>query len=72
MWRTYDEFGTLQYSFIESLEAMHAYYVARAIGGLLFLIGGVIGFYNIYKTISTSGAEARIGDQPIAASRAAE
>ncbi len=72
MWRTYDEFGTLEYSFVESLEAMHAYYVARAIGGLLFLIGGVIGFYNIYKTISTSGAEARIGDQPIAASRAAE
>jgi F0F1-type ATP synthase delta subunit len=36
------------------------------------LIGGVIAFYNIYKTISTSGAEARVGDQPIAASRAAE
>jgi cytochrome c oxidase cbb3-type subunit 1 len=66
MWRTYDAFGNLQYSFVESLEAMHGYYVARAIGGLFFLIGGLVGFYNIYKTISTSGAEARVGDQPVA------
>jgi cytochrome c oxidase cbb3-type subunit 1 len=72
MWRTYNEFGTLQYSFVDSLEAMHPYYVARAIGGLLFLIGGVIAFYNIYKTISTSGAETVAGDQPIATSQPAE
>jgi cytochrome c oxidase cbb3-type subunit 1 len=70
MWRTYDAFGNLQYSFVESLEAMHGYYVARAIGGLFFLIGGLVGFYNIYKTISTSGAETRVGDQPVATSPA--
>ena len=72
MWRTYNEFGTLQYSFVASLEAMHPYYVARAIGGLLFLVGGVIAFYNVYKTITTSGAEAVAGDQPIATSQPAE
>ncbi|MEM7224496.1 MAG: cytochrome-c oxidase, cbb3-type subunit I [Pseudomonadota bacterium] len=72
MWRTYDEFGTLEYSFVESLEAMHAYYVARAIGGLFFLVGGIIGFYNIYKTISASGAETMADDQPIATAPAAE
>jgi len=72
MWRTYNEFGTLEYSFLESMEAMHPYYVARAIGGLLFFIGGVVGFYNIYKTISASGAEARAGDQPIVTPQAAE
>src|SRR5690606_17652190 len=32
MWRTYTESGTLAYSFIDSLVAMHPYYVARAIG----------------------------------------
>ena len=51
MWRTYNESGTLAYSFIDSLVAMHPYYVARAFGGLLFLIGAVVGFYNIWMTI---------------------
>ena len=51
MWRTYNESGTLAYSFVDSLVAMHPYYVARAIGGLLFLIGAVVGCYNIWMTI---------------------
>lgn len=51
MWRTYGESGTLAYSFIDSLVAMRPYYIARAIGGLLFLIGAVVGCYNIWMTI---------------------
>jgi cytochrome c oxidase cbb3-type subunit 1 len=51
MWRTYNSGGTLAYSFVDTLIAMHPYYVARAIGGLLFLIGGIVGFYNIWMTI---------------------
>jgi cytochrome c oxidase cbb3-type subunit 1 len=51
MWRTYTEEDTLAYSFIDSLKAMWPYYVARAFGGLLFLIGAIIGFYNILMTI---------------------
>ena len=31
MWRTYNESGTLTYSFIESLVAMHPYYIARSL-----------------------------------------
>jgi cytochrome c oxidase cbb3-type subunit 1 len=50
MWRTYNDSGTLAYSFIDSMVAMHPYYIARAVGGLLFLIGAVIGFYNIWMT----------------------
>jgi cytochrome c oxidase cbb3-type subunit 1 len=50
MWRTYNDGGTLAYSFIDSLVAMHPYYIARAIGGLLFLLGGIVGFYNIWMT----------------------
>ena len=53
MWRTYNESGTLAYSFIDTLVAMHPYYIARAVGGLLFLIGGCIGAYNIWMTIRT-------------------
>ena len=41
MWRTYNDSGTLAYSFIESMVAMHPYYIARAFGGLLFLIGAL-------------------------------
>jgi len=51
MWRTYNENGTLAYSFVDSLVAMHPYYIARAIGGLMFLIGTIIGCYNIWMTI---------------------
>jgi len=51
MWRTYTESGTLQYSFTDSLVAMHPYYIARAFGGLLFLIGACIGFWNVVMTI---------------------
>ncbi|MGB4865104.1 MAG: cytochrome-c oxidase, cbb3-type subunit I [Hyphomicrobium sp.] len=54
MWRTYNESGTLSYSFIDSLVAMKPYYAARAFGGLLFLIGGCICFYNVIMTIRTS------------------
>lgn len=50
MWRTYNESGTLSYSFVDSLVAMYPYYAARAFGGLLFLIGGIVGFYNIVMT----------------------
>ncbi len=51
MWRAYNSLGFLQYSFIETVEAMHPYYVIRAFGGVLFLIGGLIMVYNVWKTI---------------------
>lgn len=51
MWRTYNDSGTLAYSFIESLVAMHPYYIARTVGGLFFLIGAVVAAYNIGMTI---------------------
>ena len=59
MWRTYNESGTLAYSFIESMVAMHPYYVARTLGGLLFLIGTLIGCYNIWMTIRTASLAAQ-------------
>lgn len=53
MWRSYDQMGFLQYSFIESVKAMHPLYLIRAIGGLFFLIGALIMAYNFYKTINS-------------------
>ena len=37
MWRAYTSLGFLEYSFIETVEAMHPFYVIRAMGGILFL-----------------------------------
>jgi cytochrome c oxidase cbb3-type subunit 1 len=51
MWRAYDNIGFLQYSFIETVEAMHPYYVVRATGGLLFVTGSLIMAYNLWRTI---------------------
>lgn len=51
MWRSYDEMGFLTYSFVETVQAMHPYYLIRALGGALFLIGALIMVYNMYKTI---------------------
>jgi cytochrome c oxidase cbb3-type subunit 1 len=51
MWRSYDQLGLLQYSFVETVAAMKPYYVIRALGGVLFLTGGLIMAYNLWRTI---------------------
>ncbi len=51
MWRAFDDFGNLQYSFVESVAAMHPFYVMRAIGGMFYLTGMALMAYNIYMTI---------------------
>jgi cytochrome c oxidase cbb3-type subunit 1 len=51
MWRSYTKLGFLEYSFIETTEALHPMYVIRAIGGAMFLVGALIMAYNIYRTI---------------------
>ncbi len=59
MWRAHDEFGNLAYSFIDTVDAMHPYYIIRGVGGLLYLIGFVMFAYNIYKTMSSRSVEER-------------
>ncbi len=55
MWRAYDEYGTLAYTFAESVSAMHPYYAMRAVGGALVLVGAIIMLINIVRTIRRSG-----------------
>jgi len=50
MWRAYDALGFLQYSFAETVEAMHIYYLMRALGGLLFFAGALVMVYNLVRT----------------------
>ncbi len=51
MWRSYNSLGFLEYSFIETVQAMHPFYVIRALGGSLFLIGALIMAFNVWRTI---------------------
>ncbi|RZN11362.1 cytochrome-c oxidase, cbb3-type subunit I [Bradyrhizobium genosp. SA-3] len=58
MWRAYTSLGFLEYSFIETVEAMHPFYIIRAAGGGLFLIGALIMAYNLWMTV-------RVGEQEV-------
>lgn len=58
MWRAINDDGTLTYSFVESLEASHAGYLVRAIGGAVFLAGMFIMAYNVWMTVRIKEAQA--------------
>jgi len=64
MWRAYDRFGFLQYSFSESVEAVHPYYVIRMLGGLLFLSGALIMVYNLIQTVRSPSTQRREAEFP--------
>ncbi len=51
MWRAYTTLGFLEYSFIESVEAMHPFYVIRMLGGVLFLAGALLMVVNLWLTV---------------------
>ncbi len=74
MWRSYTSLGFLEYSFIETVEAMHPFYIIRAAGGSLFLIGALIMAYNLWMTVRVGEAEelAPISGSPSLALQPAE
>ena len=51
MWRAVNDDGTLTYSFIESMEAMHPFYIIRFLGGALFLAGMVVMAWNLWRSV---------------------
>ena len=46
--------GFLEYSFVETVEAMHPFYVIRALGGILFLSGALLMVWNLWKTVNAA------------------
>jgi cytochrome c oxidase cbb3-type subunit 1 len=52
MWRAVNDDGTLTYSFVETTQAMHPFYIVRFLGGLLFFSGVLVMTYNLWKTIA--------------------
>ncbi len=61
MWRAFDEFGNLQYTFAESVAAMHPFYAMRAIGGMFFLSGMLLMAFNCFMTIRQGKREMALG-----------
>lgn len=60
MWRSYNELGFLNYSFVESVVAMKPFYIIRIMGGVLYLAGALIMSYNFYRTIKGDVAEGEV------------
>jgi cytochrome c oxidase cbb3-type subunit 1 len=50
MWRTFNDDGTLTYTFIEVLQQTEPFYMLRLLGGLVFLSGMFFMLYNVIKT----------------------
>jgi cytochrome c oxidase cbb3-type subunit I len=61
MWRAYTSLGFLEYSFIETVEATHPFYLIRALGGSLFLAGALLMCWNLWRTVYPSEAEVNAG-----------
>ncbi|MEO1476884.1 MAG: cbb3-type cytochrome c oxidase subunit I, partial [Pseudomonadota bacterium] len=55
MWRAYNDFGFLEYSFVETVEAKHISYIIRALGGLLYFAGAAMMAYNLARTAMGHG-----------------
>ncbi|KPF62134.1 cytochrome C oxidase [Bosea sp. AAP35] len=65
MWRAYTSLGFLEYSFIETVAAMHPFYVIRALGGALFLAGALIMVFNVWMTIRSGEPESAQDRTPL-------
>ncbi len=73
MWRAYDNLGFLQYSFVETVAAMHPFYIIRALGGILFFSGMLIMIYNLVRTIGSAPvSDSEVGRPRPAVAGAAE
>ena len=74
MWRAYNSLGFLEYSFVQTVEAMQPYYIIRGLGGVLYLTGALLMVWNVYKTIKGDVREKdeAVKPQPAAIQQPAE
>jgi cytochrome c oxidase cbb3-type subunit I/II len=53
MWKQFTEEGLIKFQFLETVNSIIPMYIARSIGGTLYLIGAFMMVYNLYKTAAT-------------------
>jgi len=63
MWRAVNADGTLMYSFVQSLQASHPFYVMRFLGGVFIVIGMLVMAYNVYRTIAAKNDSLKLDAQ---------
>jgi len=51
MWKQFTEAGQLKYQFLETVTKIIPMYIARGLGGTVFLAGACLMVYNLYKTV---------------------
>ncbi len=52
MWKQFTPEGQLKFDFMQTVTNIKPMYIARSIGGMLYLSGALIMVYNLYKTIA--------------------
>ncbi|MCI4644575.1 MAG: cytochrome-c oxidase, cbb3-type subunit I [Hyphomonadaceae bacterium] len=76
MWRAYNEYGFLEYAFVETVEAKHISYIIRMLGGLMYFAGAGIMAYNLVRTAlghrAAQSDNLSVASQPSAAPAPAE
>ncbi|HHJ16034.1 MAG TPA: cytochrome-c oxidase, cbb3-type subunit I [Gammaproteobacteria bacterium] len=70
MLRSFDDYGNLAYTFVETVVFLHSPYVVRALGGLFFVSGVAVMAYNMIMTIRKARVEAAELDAKLAAKMA--
>jgi cytochrome c oxidase cbb3-type subunit I/II len=59
MWREFTPEGVLRYpNFLETVVRLRPMYALRAAGGSLFLLGALVGVYNLYRTAGEGAFQA--------------
>jgi cytochrome c oxidase cbb3-type subunit 1 len=58
MWREVDANGFLVNAFVDTVAAKTPMYITRALGGVLYLSGGLIMCYNLWMTVRAAPAKA--------------
>ena len=57
MWKQFNEDGTLMYGqFMDTVVEIMPMYAMRAVGGVLYLTGVLVGVYNVIKTVKAGSA----------------
>ena len=51
-WKTFTDEGQLQYTFLQTVDMIVPMYKMRSVGGLLYLIGGILMVINLWKTVA--------------------
>lgn len=60
MWKSFTPEGQLTYTFLDTVQSVVPFYLLRAIGGTIYLLGVILMVYNLFKTAKQGAFEESI------------